>query len=522
MGNCEPRFRLRPLCACLAAASTLIVAETALASTVSVAALSAAAARVQRGSASVLLGSTVTDCNDAQNPGPGSLRYLVAHAVPGDIIDIGSCPVISLSGGIATPPFTPLTISGSGGSTIQASATEPAIAGLSNLTLANLTVIGGAAIPVVMNGDRVGGAVVGAYNLTLQNSTISGGVAKGKGGKGGSIYAFGDVTLQNSTISGGSAVLAGGCIYGKGSVVLEHSTVTGCSANAFVVPAYLNASITAFGGGIVASSLTITNASLVSSSFSLGSPSCFYPCYYDFTADDGLAGGIKTGTFTCSDSRVSGNQAVTAAGISAFAASLDRCTVDNNFFTKHLTYGDYTSGSGLSVSGSAQIVNSTFARNGFGIDAGAYLTLEASTVAYNCLGGVSSPSLLALSSIVAKNSTYVDFLNCYGSDVNASAFSGADNLVMTTNLSQAPPPGVITVTADPLLLPLASNGGPTPTYALDLGSPARDKGSNFNKLASDQRGAGFVRAYGRPDIGAYEWQVEGDEIFYDGLDYGGR
>jgi len=61
---------------------------------------------------------------------------------------------------------------------------------------------------------------------------------------------------------------------------------------------------------------------------------------------------------------------------------------------------------------------------------------------------------------------------------------------------------------DPLLAPLADNGGPTQTHALLAFSPAVNAGdptftspSNF-----DQRGDPFDRVVGgRIDMGAYEW-----------------
>jgi hypothetical protein len=74
-----------------------------------------------------------------------------------------------------------------------------------------------------------------------------------------------------------------------------------------------------------------------------------------------------------------------------------------------------------------------------------------------------------------------------------------------------------TLQVDPLLAPLADNGGPTWTLALQPGSPALDAGNNFAGLSTDQRGPGFVRvAGGRADIGAYEVHV--DAIFVDGFD----
>jgi CSLREA domain-containing protein len=60
---------------------------------------------------------------------------------------------------------------------------------------------------------------------------------------------------------------------------------------------------------------------------------------------------------------------------------------------------------------------------------------------------------------------------------------------------------------DPMLAPLANNGGPTLTHAWLAGSPVIDAGDpNFDatNTPSDQRGPGFPRVVGRLDIGAYE------------------
>jgi len=66
---------------------------------------------------------------------------------------------------------------------------------------------------------------------------------------------------------------------------------------------------------------------------------------------------------------------------------------------------------------------------------------------------------------------------------------------------------------DPLLGPLADNGGPTQTRALGVGSPAIDAGPisfpSFPGDTSDQRGEPYLRTYGgRSDIGAFEVQPE--------------
>jgi hypothetical protein len=65
------------------------------------------------------------------------------------------------------------------------------------------------------------------------------------------------------------------------------------------------------------------------------------------------------------------------------------------------------------------------------------------------------------------------------------------------------------VRINPLLGPLANNGGPTPTHALLAGSPAINAGITANipgGVTTDQRGTGFTRAIGTVDIGAFEVQ----------------
>jgi hypothetical protein len=68
-----------------------------------------------------------------------------------------------------------------------------------------------------------------------------------------------------------------------------------------------------------------------------------------------------------------------------------------------------------------------------------------------------------------------------------------------------------TAPIDPRLGPLADNGGPTPTHALYIGSPASDAGdpSFAPPPDTDQRGEGFPRVIaGRLDIGAFEGAIE--------------
>jgi hypothetical protein len=125
------------------------------------------------------------------------------------------------------------------------------------------------------------------------------------------------------------------------------------------------------------------------------------------------------------------------------------------------------------------------------------VTINNSTIAFNSMYGllINAPSAAIESSIIAHN---------LSRDLSAPAtlhISGHNNLIM----SAAIVPPADTITADPLLLPLADNGGPTRTHALLPGSPAIDAGSNSTGSTTDQRGAPFVRVVGAaPDIGAFE------------------
>ena len=96
---------------------------------------------------------------------------------------------------------------------------------------------------------------------------------------------------------------------------------------------------------------------------------------------------------------------------------------------------------------------------------------------------------------------------------NTGTISASNNLIGAgdgsglTNGVNGNQVGSLAAPLDPLLGPLADNGGPTFTHALLAGSPAIDAGSNPAALANDQRGPGFSRVSGaQADVGAFELQ----------------
>ena len=95
----------------------------------------------------------------------------------------------------------------------------------------------------------------------------------------------------------------------------------------------------------------------------------------------------------------------------------------------------------------------------------------------------------------------------------ATADIGQFNLVRTSAQRGTGTMSGTALTGDPLLGPLAANGGPTPTMAPAEGSPVIDAGSAFG-LTTDQRGLArpsdfpsLSNAGDGSDIGAVELQV---------------
>jgi len=103
--------------------------------------------------------------------------------------------------------------------------------------------------------------------------------------------------------------------------------------------------------------------------------------------------------------------------------------------------------------------------------------------------------------------------------INHSLIGVADNIVQTITGDVGNQTGTAANPFDPLLGPLANNGGPTLTHALLPGSPALDAGDPsivFNPAEFDQRGAPFTRVFGsRIDIGSVEDQPIPDSADFD-------
>ena len=170
-------------------------------------------------------------------------------------------------------------------------------------------------------------------------------------------------------------------------------------------------------------------------------------------------------------------------------------TFTNNESDEHVSV---IQNAGLSIHISNTTISgnvSTSANHGAILNESGSLTISYSTITENSGG---SPTLLSGNNGVAVSNSIIT--NNGGGDC-------APSLVFTLNGSNIDSDGTCSgfITADPLLEPLAANGGSTLTHALDPSSPAVNLASG-DCPATDQRGVS--RPYGNAcDLGAYESEV---------------
>ncbi|MBK8022877.1 MAG: hypothetical protein IPK19_15960 [Chloroflexi bacterium] len=241
----------------------------------------------------------------------------------------------------------------------------------------------------------------------------------------------------------------------------------------------------------------------------------------------GSGGAINNaGTLRVVGSTIANNTANGGGGIINFSGgtvTLRESLLANNVAT---SYGGGIANSG----GTVNVVNTTIsgnAANGTSSSSGggavdiyggslAYVLFINSTIAYNTAvapNGVRSGIWQE-----SGKSSYFNTIVANNNGTNNCLFTGGiweNNLNSLDNGVSCGFDGTWAANTDPMLAPLANNGGPTQTHALLPGSPAINHADDayiteedrITTLTIDQRGAGFPRNVGGlPDIGAYEVQ----------------
>jgi hypothetical protein len=157
------------------------------------------------------------------------------------------------------------------------------------------------------------------------------------------------------------------------------------------------------------------------------------------------------------------------------------------------------------------VTNSTFSGNSTNADGGGIDTAASSiaiiinsTIVSNTAfegGGVDNPAgtVDMFNTLLANNSA------TSGNDCSGSVTSSDYNLIEDTTACTASGATSHNIYGqDPLVGPLAANGGSTETHALLDGSPAIDNGSCSGAPSTDQRGVIRPQNFGC-DIGSYEF-----------------
>jgi predicted outer membrane repeat protein len=307
-----------------------------------------------------------------------------------------------------------------------------------------------------------GGAVYLAGTALIQNSTFVSNTAATGGGL--TLDWGGHFTLRDTTIAHNQATgyWGGGLLIGGGpqpedfaTTVIEGSTLTGNSS-------------ALEGGGIYGTGrLTITQSSLTGNVSQTDGGGLYYDAGYYAAAPHVMR-----------DSLVAGNQAAgDGGGLWIGSAALQR--FDNVTFS-----GNQAGGAGgglLLAAGPAALTHVTLAGNQAALGASLHLS---PTAALTLTGSIVALPAGAANCALAGGAA----LDSGGANV------ASDDSCLLTG------PGDLPET-DPLLGPLADNGGPTRTHLPLTGSPAIDLAPAC--LATDQRG--FVRPAGAAcDSGAVE------------------
>jgi CSLREA domain-containing protein/uncharacterized repeat protein (TIGR01451 family) len=314
---------------------------------------------------------------------------------------------------------------------------------------------------IVTNNNGGTGSLAGpgggifATTLIMTNSTVSNNHTRNQGGG----IAAGSATISGSTISGNQSTgdQAGGLFLINGTSNITNSTITGNTAVGEGGAIYLNGTTNANSPAI----LNITDSTISNNS----------------AGNTGTGGGL-------------------------YILSFATVTITGSTLTGNVAGGTFArDGGAIFNTGNLTMVNSTVSGNtateeggGIKTSTNSTVTIQSSTIASNTAPGranLANSGTMTLTNTIIANP--VTGPNCGGTIGN-----GGGNMQFPGTTC-----GAAITTADPLLGPLANNGGPTQTRTLLTGSPAINAAVGCPPPATDQRG--IARPVGPAcDIGSVE------------------
>ncbi len=437
-----------------------------------------------------------------------SVTVLFAATLAGDTINLtqGLLEIAAASGTVTIDGGSLITISGGGQTVFQVDNDAQAV-------LYGLTIEDGNA-----GSSGSGGGITNAGTLLVSDFALLDNTA---GASGGGIDNSGTLTVSNVTFTGNTAGAGGGGLDNEqgatlavaGATFSTNSAPNGGGLNNDGTATIVNSTFSANaatgtgtngnGGGIANSgTLTLMATVVIHNSSTLAGggiystgPMTVWACTIDDNDASYIAGGINNvGTMTVANSTLAGNYSYLGGGIyngNYYSLSGD-LTLTNDTITSN--FAAYGAGGGIYM-----------ANGGYSNDGPSKLTLRNTIVAGNYASGNSSDPL---SNPVLP----------FGPDIQvySGTVSGADNLIgdgqgltgITNDDANHNQVGTPTAPIDPLLaaplntalvpesvtspivtfnqalIPLADNGGATPTIALNADSPAIGAGGAITTLAA--------------------------------------
>ncbi|MCC6847117.1 MAG: hypothetical protein IT294_01350 [Deltaproteobacteria bacterium] len=411
----------------------------------------------------------LTDC-DPETPADCSLRGALATAAAS-----GAAKRIGVPAGtyLLTATATCVHVTGQFGAHIVYDTTSLCVPG-------KVTLAGAGADTTIIDGNATGRVLLvgNAGPVRVEGLTLRGGLQDGSSlfGGGGAVNSGGDLTLADSVVRDSSSTAGGGGIYSSGPLRIERCTITGNTART--------------GGGVYSDSAFVpVDATIVDSTIADNHAAI------DHGGGVFLYGSNAGGTTTIRGTTISANDAAISGGGVALAGLYGTLVVTNSTLSGNRCFWYY--GGGLADLGRStiQLRNVTVTGNrsedaGGTNGAGGGIALDATSTA------------TLANTIIAGNSAAAFAPDCY----DGAAIIGSDgyNLIGDDGGNDGSGGTYCDLDdatgdrrgLDPLLGPLADNGGPTATHLPAAGSPAIDAGDpagcsdeNGTPLASDQRGA---------------------------------
>lgn len=258
-----------------------------------------------------------------------------------------------------------------------------------------------------------------------------------------------------------------------------------------------------------------TNPSIISVYESLSLADCRVDNNHVITASGNMlyaASDSVLEVVRCAFEQNSANEGTAIGAYGALEASIDSCS----FIGNKRVDGNSGDANVILCSGSMKIVNSTFANNRSrdrgavgGTKRGCNLQIQNCTFTDNRGGGLycnQQPAGPFSGQVNVTNCLFSGNIDVDGKPMDVRTISDFKATISHSIIGSGEgmyiDGGNNLTGVDPLLGPLADNGGPTKTRALLKNSPAINAGSN-NDLPTDQRGQAIQ---GTRDIGAFEFQ----------------